>query len=98
MAYLKNLPVDELKIDRSFVSNMTTNERDAVIVRSTVELGRNLGLHVIAEGVEDVATWTELDNVGCHAIQGYYVSRPVPSGEFDEWLNRQTTAAPAAPH
>jgi diguanylate cyclase (GGDEF)-like protein len=94
MAYLKNLPVDELKIDRSFVSNMTTNERDAVIVRSTVELGRNLGLHVIAEGVEDVATWTELDNVGCHAIQGYYVSRPVPSGEFDEWLSRQPTAAP----
>jgi diguanylate cyclase (GGDEF)-like protein len=97
MAYLKNLPVDELKIDRSFVSNMTTDERDAVIVRSTVELGRNLGLHVIAEGVEDVATWAELDAVGCHAIQGYYVSRPVPPSGFDEWLDRQpTTAAPAA--
>jgi len=46
--------------------------------------------------VEDVATWTELDNVGCHAIQGYYVSRPVPSSEFDEWLNRQPATAPAA--
>ncbi|GIE24559.1 hypothetical protein Ahu01nite_076610 [Winogradskya humida] len=76
MAYLKNLPVHELKIDRSFVSNMTTSQRDAVIVRSTVELGRNLVLQVIAEGVEDMATWTELDAVGCHAIQGYYVSRP----------------------
>jgi diguanylate cyclase (GGDEF)-like protein/PAS domain S-box-containing protein len=93
MAYLKNLPVDELKIDRSFVSHMTTDERDAVIVRSTVELGRNLGLHVIAEGVEDSATWTELDAVGCHAIQGYYVSRPVTSAGFQEWLDRQ--AAPA---
>jgi hypothetical protein len=64
--------VDELKIDRSFVSHMTSDERDAVIVCSTVELGRNLGLHVIAEGVEDSATWVELDAVGCHAIQGYY--------------------------
>jgi diguanylate cyclase len=96
MAYLKNLPVHELKIDRSFVSNMTTSERDAVIVRSTVELGRNLGLQVIAEGVEDMATWTELDAVGCHAIQGYYVSRPVPADAFQEWLDRRTTPAPAA--
>ena len=96
MAYLKNLPVHELKIDRSFVSNMTTNERDAVIVRSTVELGRNLGLHVIAEGVEDSATWTELDAVGCHAIQGYYVSRPVTSNGFQEWLDQQATPASAA--
>jgi diguanylate cyclase len=93
MAYLKNLPVDELKIDRSFVSSMTTNERDAVIVRSTVELGRNLGLHVIAEGVEDVATWQELDAVGCHAIQGYYVSRPVTADELEEWLDRSAVGA-----
>ena len=96
MAYLKNLPVHELKIDRSFVASMTTNERDAVIVRSTVELGRNLGLHVIAEGVEDSATWIELDAVGCHAIQGYYVSRPVEASGFDEWLSRQPVAGPAA--
>jgi predicted signal transduction protein with EAL and GGDEF domain len=91
LAYLKNLPVDELKIDRSFVSNMTTNARDAVIVRSTVELGRNLGLHVIAEGVEDSATWTQLDAVGCHAIQGYYISRPVTPDGFQEWLDRHAT-------
>jgi EAL domain-containing protein (putative c-di-GMP-specific phosphodiesterase class I) len=96
MAYLKTLPVHELKIDRSFVSSMTTNERDAVIVRSTVELGRNLGLHVIAEGVEDIDTWNELDAVGCHAIQGYYVSRPVPPSGFQEWLDRQATPASAA--
>jgi diguanylate cyclase (GGDEF)-like protein/PAS domain S-box-containing protein len=97
MAYLKNLPVDELKIDRSFVSHMTTDERDAVIVRSTVELGRNLGLHVIAEGVEDSATWTELDAVGCHAIQGYYVSRPVTSAGFQEWLDRRAALPISTP-
>ena len=68
----------------------------AVIVRSTVELGRNLGLHVIAEGVEDIATWNELDAVGCHAIQGYYVSRPVTPGGFQEWLDRQATPTSAA--
>jgi EAL domain-containing protein (putative c-di-GMP-specific phosphodiesterase class I) len=96
MAYLKVLPVDELKIDRSFVSNMTTNSRDAVLVRSTVELGRNLGLRVVAEGVEDADTWRELDAVGCDAIQGYYISRPVSPADLDTWLDhhRATTPVP----
>jgi diguanylate cyclase (GGDEF)-like protein len=98
MAYLKTLPVQELKIDRSFVSSMTTSERDAVIVRSTVELGRNLGLRVIAEGVEDLSTWHELDAVGCDALQGYYISRPVPSDRFDEWLGSRPVVAPAGTH
>ena len=70
MAYLKSLPVHELKVDRSFVSHMTSNGRDAVIVRSTVDLGRNLGLRVVAEGVEDGQTLQELDDLGCDAIQG----------------------------
>jgi len=74
---------------------MTTSERDAVIVRSTVELGRNLGLRVIAEGVEDMATWQELDAVGCDAIQGYYISRPVSAADFQEWLTRRESTAPA---
>ncbi|GIE99458.1 hypothetical protein Ari01nite_69230 [Paractinoplanes rishiriensis] len=95
MAYLKTLPVQELKIDRSFVSSMTISERDAVIVRSTVELGRNLGLRVIAEGVEDLSTWQELDAVGCDALQGYYISRPVPSDRFDEWLDSRPVRTPA---
>jgi EAL domain-containing protein (putative c-di-GMP-specific phosphodiesterase class I) len=86
MAYLKSLPVHELKVDRSFVSQMTSNARDAVIVRSTVDLGRNLGLRVVAEGVEDGITWRELDALGCDAIQGYYVSRPVPPDELIRWL------------
>ncbi len=95
MAYLKNLPVDELKIDRSFVSHMTSSNPDAVIVRSTVDLGRNLGLRVVAEGVEDLTTWNELKMLGCDAIQGYYVSRPVPPDELISWLDRHT--APASP-
>jgi diguanylate cyclase len=93
MAYLKVLPVHELKVDRSFVSHMTSNSRDAVIVRSTVDLGRNLGLRVVAEGVEDAKTLRELDAVGCDAIQGYYISRPVPPDELSDWLNRQPTTA-----
>ncbi|GIF02809.1 hypothetical protein Asi03nite_03470 [Actinoplanes siamensis] len=97
LAYLKTLPVQELKIDRSFVGGMTTSDRDAVIVRSTVELGRNLGLRVIAEGVEDVATWQQLDAAGCDAIQGYYVSRPLPADVFDEWLASRETVASALP-
>jgi diguanylate cyclase len=95
MAYLKNLPVHELKIDRSFVAQMTSDSRDAVIVRSTVELGRNLGLRVVAEGVEDQATWQALAALGCDAIQGYHISRPVPPDHLINWLEHQQ-AAPAA--
>jgi diguanylate cyclase (GGDEF)-like protein len=89
MAHLKTLPVDELKVDRSFVSQMTSNASDAVIVRSTIDLGRNLGLRVVAEGVEDSPTLLELDALGCDAIQGYYISRPVAADELVQWLQRQ---------
>jgi diguanylate cyclase len=89
MAYLKSLPVHELKVDRSFVTHMTSDNRDAVIVRSTLDLGRNLGLRVVAEGVEDQTTLQELDVLGCDAIQGYYVSRPVPPDDLISWLERQ---------
>ena len=94
MAYLKSLPVQELKVDQSFVAHMTSSSRDAVIVRSTVDLGRNLGLRVVAEGVEDLATRQELDALGCHAIQGYYVSRPVPPDDLINWLQQQRVATP----
>jgi diguanylate cyclase (GGDEF)-like protein len=89
MAHLKTLPVHELKVDRSFVSQMTSNTSDAVIVRSTVDLGRNLGLRVVAEGVEDSQTLLELDALGCDAIQGYYISRPLAADELVQWLQRQ---------
>jgi EAL domain-containing protein (putative c-di-GMP-specific phosphodiesterase class I) len=99
MAYLKELPVHELKVDQSFVAQMTSNSRDAVIVHSTVDLGRNLGLRVVAEGVEDSLTLQHLGLLGCDAVQGYYISRPVPAGELIDWLTQQQAATPTPqPH
>jgi diguanylate cyclase (GGDEF)-like protein len=86
LAYLKRLPVDELKIDKSFVQGMEEDENDAVIVRSTIDLGRNLGLRVVAEGVETAEAWRRLAALGCDIAQGYYLSRPVPAGELAAWL------------
>jgi diguanylate cyclase len=77
---------------------MTSSTSDAVIVRSTVDLGRNLGLRVVAEGVEDQGTLKELDALGCDAIQGYYVSRPVPADELISWLEQQPNPAPKLQH
>jgi diguanylate cyclase len=94
MAYLKQLPVDELKIDRSFVSQMATSPSDAVIVRSTIDLGHNLGLRVVAEGVETQHAWDELAALGCDTAQGYLLGRPVPAPELEQQLNQP--AQPAA--
>jgi diguanylate cyclase len=96
MAYLKSLPVDELKVDRSFVKHLRDNPNDAVIVRSTVDLGHNLGLRVVAEGVEDEATWQELATLGCDSVQGYFLARPMPATELAAWLAAQPQ--PAASH
>jgi diguanylate cyclase (GGDEF)-like protein/PAS domain S-box-containing protein len=86
LAYLKRLPVNEIKIDRSFVMNMSENEDDAAIVRSTIDLGRNLDLEVVAEGVETAEVWEQLSALGCASAQGYYLSRPVPPDELRAWL------------
>jgi diguanylate cyclase (GGDEF)-like protein/PAS domain S-box-containing protein len=86
LAYLKRLPVSEIKIDRSFVMNMEDNEDDATIVRSTVDLGRNLGLDVVAEGVESRQAWDRLKALGCTTAQGYYLSRAVPASDLRTWL------------
>ncbi len=96
MAYLKSLPVHELKVDRSFVTHLRDSQSDAVIVRSTVDLGHNLGLRVVAEGVEDEATLKELATLGCDTMQGYYLARPMPAAELAAWLAAQPQ--PAAPH
>jgi len=87
LAYLNRLPVGELKIDKPFVMRMALDDNDAVIVRSTIELGHNLGLLVVAEGVEDVATWELLAALGCDLAQGYYMSRPLPVAEVERWLS-----------
>jgi diguanylate cyclase (GGDEF)-like protein len=81
LAYLKKLPVDVLKIDRSFVSNLTEESRDAAVVHSAVELAHSLGLGVVAEGVEDAATYEALRRLGCDFVQGYHIARPVPAAE-----------------
>jgi EAL domain-containing protein (putative c-di-GMP-specific phosphodiesterase class I) len=79
LANLKRLPVDMIKIDKSFVLEMATEHSDAAIVRSTIELAHNLGLQVVAEGVEDRQIWEELARLGCDYAQGYYLSRPLPA-------------------
>jgi EAL domain-containing protein (putative c-di-GMP-specific phosphodiesterase class I) len=90
LASLRRLPISEIKIDRSFVMNMDGCEDDAVIVRSTIDLGRNLGLSVVAEGVESEQVWSELRRLGCTSAQGYYLARPVPADELEAWLAART--------
>jgi diguanylate cyclase (GGDEF)-like protein len=82
LSYVKRLPITEIKIDKSFVMNMDRDENDAVIVRSTIDLGRNLGLKVVAEGVETQEVWKKLAALGCDMAQGNYLSKPVPAEEI----------------
>jgi EAL domain-containing protein (putative c-di-GMP-specific phosphodiesterase class I) len=90
LAYLKQLPVHELKIDRSFVGQMS--QGDAVIVRSTISLGHDLGLTVVAEGVEDLATWERLEDFACDLVQGYLVSRPLAAAHLVLWVQNSSRA------
>jgi diguanylate cyclase len=85
LAYLKRLPVDELKIDKSFVMNMESDLQDAKIVRSTVDLAHNLGLNVVAEGVENAKSWKLLAGLACDEVQGYLIARPMPAAQFPQW-------------
>lgn len=90
LAYLKSLPVDELKIDKSFVMGMEKSQDDAKIVRSTIDLAHNLSLTVVAEGVENVSVWEQLKALSCDEAQGYYMSKPLALADFTAWcLHRQ---------
>ncbi|MDH5516492.1 MAG: EAL domain-containing protein [Gammaproteobacteria bacterium] len=86
LAYLKKFPVKELKIDKSFVMNMIENENDAVIVKSTIDLAHNLGLGVIAEGVEKKEVFDMLKELDCDKVQGFLIARPMPLEEFMTWF------------
>jgi diguanylate cyclase (GGDEF)-like protein len=97
LAYLKTLPVHEIKIDRSFVLAMTDSEPDRVIVDSTVALGRRLGLAVVAEGVEDEETRDALVGLGCELAQGFLFSRPVPAADLRPWFEGAQAMAEAHP-
>ena len=88
LAHLKRLPLDELKIDKSFVVNLSEGAtEDGVIVRSTIDLGHNMGLKVVAEGVESAEGYAILKRFGCDMAQGYFISRPLPSPQFLAWMN-----------
>jgi len=88
LAYLNRLPLDEIKIDRSFVIGMIDDESSATIVRATVDLGHGLGYGVVAEGVENVETRQRLSALGCDAIQGFLVARPMPADQTAEWIGK----------
>jgi len=92
LAQLKRLPVDELKIDRSFIQYLETSEHDRIIVRSTLALAKEFGLTTVAEGIETESAWTLLKQLGCGELQGYYFSKPLPVSEFKQWLAAQQKA------
>ena len=92
LAYVKRLPIRELKIDRSFVFNMDTDPKDAMIVRSTIELASNLGICVVAEGVETEATWATLRDMGATLAQGYLLTKALPADDLVRWLDSRGRA------
>ena len=100
LSYLKQLPAEKLKIDKSFVQNMIDDENDAVIVRSTIDLAHNMGRAVVAEGVEDRDVYQLLEILGCDLVQGFYICKPLPALEVEQWLAQSawTAARPFAPH
>lgn len=87
LVYLKKFAVNEIKIDRSFISHLISNEKDLSIVRSTIDLGHDLSLKVVAEGVEDQESLDKLIALGCDAAQGYYICYPLPAAELERWLH-----------
>lgn len=94
LSQLQQLPIDEIKVDQSFVAGMLSNPQDAVIVRSIVELGHNLGLEVVAEGAEDEEQLDALRTFGADRVQGYLISRPMPFENFMEWLGQLPANGP----
>jgi len=86
LAYLRRFPLDTLKIDRSFVNDVTTHADVANITRAVIDMSHNLGLKVVAEGVETEAQLAFLDAAGCGEMQGYYFSRPMPAADSLQWL------------
>jgi EAL domain-containing protein (putative c-di-GMP-specific phosphodiesterase class I) len=94
MAYLKRLPIDELKVDRSFVMGMDGDPNDAALVRAAIDLGHNLGLTVVAEGVETAAHVSALRKLGCDIAQGYHYARPMPAVAFTDWCSSEPNGRP----
>jgi diguanylate cyclase (GGDEF)-like protein len=91
LTHLRRLPIDEIKIDRSFIQDLDTDSDDAAIVQSTIDLAHSLNLTVVAEGVESEVTWSRLREFGCDQAQGYYLARPMPAQRLTDWLIRRAT-------
>jgi diguanylate cyclase (GGDEF)-like protein len=96
LAYMKQLPVHELKIDKSFIQNSCRNAKDSMIVQSVIDLAHNFNMQVIAEGVEDAETFEQLERMGCDAAQGYYIARPMPAQDMMKWM-KESPWGPAGP-
>jgi EAL domain-containing protein (putative c-di-GMP-specific phosphodiesterase class I) len=86
LAYLRQLPVDEIKVDRSFMAGLATGHQEAAIVRAVTDLAQALSMRVVAEGVEDVATLERLRQLGCHRAQGFLFARSMPADEVLPWI------------
>jgi diguanylate cyclase (GGDEF)-like protein len=97
LSYLQRLPVDEVKIDRSFVTGLHDRAGDAAIVRAIVDLGRHLGLEVVAEGVEDQETWDLLAEMGCHIVQGWHLGKPMTPDALVPWLDERESRRHPSP-
>jgi diguanylate cyclase (GGDEF)-like protein len=93
LSYLRRLPINTLKIDKSFLADMANNGNDAMIIRSIIDLGHNLGFRVVAEGVEDARAWDLLTELGCDAVQGYHISRPLTDVKLTDWLKQGVGSA-----
>ena len=94
LAYLKQLPVHEIKIDKSFVLQMSGSASDETIVRSIIDLAHSFGMRAVAEGVEDEGVLSRLAGLGCDIAQGYHISRPLPSRRFERWMSTIPAVAP----
>jgi diguanylate cyclase (GGDEF)-like protein len=97
LAYLRELPVDELKLDKSFLTDLQDDPRALAIVRSTIGLAQSLGLNMVAEGVEDAATSEELVRAGCEVHQGWYYAKALPANDLEAWLDRLAATGIPAP-
>lgn len=96
LAYLRSLPVDTLKIDRSFVRDVTTNEDSAAIAAAIISMSKSLRLHVVAEGVETEEQFKFLADHQCEEVQGFLISRPLPAADFDRWCSANPLLAAVA--
>jgi EAL domain-containing protein (putative c-di-GMP-specific phosphodiesterase class I) len=90
LAYLTDLPIGELKIDKSFVRAMSSDARNAIVVRSTIELAHSLGMRTVAEGIEDAFTLERLRSLGCELAQGFHLSKPLPTSRLEDWWDART--------